>query len=102
MPTMPTHPRRQACTDHVTTTQTLGMVLERLQAACARLQALDVFQTVECVLDTPREAWAPAHAVDVRVHVREKPRLRLNTGTFVGSQEGNLVRTFARGHCARA
>ena len=71
-------------------------MLDRVQAACARLQALDIFQVVDVVLDVPREAWAPSHAVDVILHVREKSRLRINTGTYVGSQEGNLVRVRER------
>ena len=36
--------------------------------------------------------------MDVRLHVKEKSRLRLNTGTYIGSQEGSLVR--ARLHAA--
>ena len=76
--------------------QTLGAVVDRVQAACARFRELDIFQVVDVVLDVPREAWAPAHAVDVVLNVREKSRLRLSTGTQFGAQEGNLVRDAAR------
>eukprot|EP00160_Parvularia_atlantis_P020555 Unigene8571_Nuclearia_a/m.26250 Unigene8571_Nuclearia_a/g.26250 ORF Unigene8571_Nuclearia_a/g.26250 Unigene8571_Nuclearia_a/m.26250 type:complete len:378 (+) Unigene8571_Nuclearia_a:39-1172(+) len=74
------------------TATTLGGVLRGLSDASERIQRLDVFHDFDVRVGEPRDDLAPENALDVDIYVREKGRLKAETGTSVGmgTGEGSL------------
>ncbi|KAI9220261.1 surface antigen-domain-containing protein [Blastocladiella britannica] len=77
----------------------LADLVARAQLAVARLKQLDVFEEVGIDLDAPRgpNAGRGDHGdwLDVKLVVKERSRLRAETGTQVGNNEGNLRASLA-------
>ncbi|KAI9175992.1 hypothetical protein H9P43_006356 [Blastocladiella emersonii ATCC 22665] len=78
-------------------TGTLAEVVLRLQVAADRLRKLDIFDDISIDLDTPSTAAKSAamgagepDLLDVTLRIKEKPRVRAETGTQMGNNEGNM------------
>jgi len=69
----------------------LESVLEELKKGLDNLYRLDLFEDIEVILDTPEDALTRKDAIDVTLLVKEKSRIKAETGTYFGNQEGNVV-----------
>lgn len=73
------------------TGMTIADIINDVQHTADRLQRLDIFDSVNVILDTSRDPFAAKDAFDVIFSVKEKSRFFLKTGTEIGNGEGNMV-----------
>lgn len=73
------------------TGMTIADIINDVQHTADRLQRLDIFDSVNVILDTSRDPFAAQDAFDVIFSVKEKSRFFLKTGTEIGNGEGNMV-----------
>ncbi|KAG6888003.1 hypothetical protein C0992_009956 [Termitomyces sp. T32_za158] len=71
----------------------LGSVLHTSRGISHLLQKADIFQSIETVIERPRDAPSSTSDVDIVFKVRERGRLFLNTSTELGNNEGNAAAT---------
>jgi len=62
-----------------------------LKTVTEKLERLDIFQETSIALDVPKDPLANSSSLDIIIFVKEKSRLKAETGTYFGNQEGNLV-----------
>jgi outer membrane protein insertion porin family len=70
---------------------TVADVINNVQETAEKLQRLDIFDSVNVILDTSRDPFAARDALDCVLQVKEKSRFFLKTGTEIGNGEGNMV-----------
>ncbi|CAM0135127.1 unnamed protein product [Umbelopsis sp. WA50703] len=69
---------------------TVADVINNVQETAEKLQRLDIFDSVNVILDTSRDPFAARDALDCVLQVKEKSRFFLKTGTEIGNGEGNM------------
>ncbi|KAI8583168.1 hypothetical protein K450DRAFT_224520 [Umbelopsis ramanniana AG] len=77
-------------TSNTFTGMTIADIINDVQHTADRLQRLDIFDSVNVILDTSRDPFAAKDAFDVIFSVKEKSRFFLKTGTEIGNGEGNM------------
>jgi hypothetical protein len=70
---------------------TVADIINDVQQTADKLQRLDIFDSVNVILDTSKDPFAAKDAIDVIFSVKEKSRFFLKTGTEIGNGEGNMV-----------
>lgn len=75
------------------TGMTVADIINNVQKTADQLQRLDIFDSVNVILDTSKDPFAAKDALDVIFQVKEKSRFFLKTGTEIGNGEGNMVCT---------
>jgi len=71
--------------------KTLGEALDKIKVCCNRLEKLEIFKQINVRLDVPKNSFGQVNAVDIYLEVEEKSRLKAETGTYIGNQEGSVV-----------
>ncbi|GAB5587348.1 hypothetical protein Unana1_02248 [Umbelopsis nana] len=72
------------------TGMTVADIINNVQKTADQLQRLDIFDSVNVILDTSKDPFAAKDALDVIFQVKEKSRFFLKTGTEIGNGEGNM------------
>lgn len=83
----------EKATKNVLEAKTYADVINTSQDIAEKLQRLDIFDSVQVLLDNASDSdpLAAPDSINVVYQVKEKSRVFIKTGTEIGNNEGNMV-----------